>query len=427
MLKESQESLIASNQAGYLSSFLRRAGRERPERAFIWDETLRDGEQSPGVFFCVDEKIAIAKLLDEAGVAIIDAGFPVVSEDERKAIRAIAAEKLSAAVGVTVRAHVPDIDAALLCDVNEVHMFLPSSRLHLARKLGISEEEALRRAIAAVEHAKSHGLTVDFIAEDATRTSPAFLRRLYAAVLGAGADRLMLTDTVGVMSPEAMFRFSGGIIRSLAGKKASFGVHCHNDFGLAVANTAAAVLAGATFPTVTVNGIGERAGNACFEETVLCLEKLYGIRTGIKMEKLAELSSFVEKASGMFNACHKPIVGYNAFRHESGIHVDGVLQDVATYEPIRPEEVGCERAFVLGKHSGRSLVAALLAEKGLGASPGQIAAICDRVKLAKESHDKADVREMAAQLSLYRKASLGFPEEAFWTIADSVLKEGMAR
>jgi len=412
---------VAQNQAEELRLFCRKSKCSLPKRVFIWDETLRDGEQSPGVFFSVDEKIAIGKLLDEIGVSIIDAGFPLVSEDERIAIRALARENFSAAVGVTIRALEKDIDVALSCDVREVHMFLPSSRLHLHHKFKIDEKECLRRAVAATEYAKRHGLIVDFIAEDATRTSPAFLHELYSAVIGVGADRVMLTDTVGVMSPEAMFRFSANTIDALKDDRTGFAVHCHNDFGLATANTAAAVLAGATYPTVTVNGIGERAGNAAFEEVVLCLEKLYGVKTGIRLEMLSELSALVEQASGMFNAVHKPVVGHNAFRHESGIHVDGVLHNVATYEPIKPEEVGCNRAFVLGKHSGRNLVIKLLSERKIRATPEQVGMICEQVKCAKESRDKSSMRGLAAHISAYQQHSLGFSENEFWRIVSTMV------
>ena len=407
--------LVARNQAEQLGAFLHDAGRKAPEKIRVWDETLRDGEQSPGVCFTAEDKLDIAKLLDGMGVAVIDAGFPMVSEEERRAITAIAREGLSAAVGATVRAVPADIDAALRCEVREVHMFLPTSGLHLRHKLGISAEDAISRAVAAVEHAKRHGLVVDFIAEDATRTPMEYLLRFYRAVIDAGADRVMLTDTVGVMSPEAMFRFSRMVMDAL-GKKAEFAVHCHNDFGLAVANTLAAVLAGATYPTVTVNGIGERAGNAAFEETVIGLEHLYGIRTGIATERLAELSLLVERRSGMFNQPHKPVVGFNAFRHESGIHVDGVLQHTGTYEPIQPEEVGCCRSFVLGKHSGRSLVTALLASRALTASEEQVRAIAEDVKLTKERSPRERIHRTAHERDAYHREVLGFPEEQFWQL-----------
>ena len=384
------------------------------DRVFIWDETLRDGEQSPGVALSVEEKVEIARLLDEIGVKVVDAGFPVVSESEREAIKAIVKDGLSADVGVTIRAKKEDIDSALSCDVKEVHMFLPTSDIHLEHKLRIKREEAIVRLIDAVDYAASHSLIIDFIAEDTSRTDMGFLKELLTPIVKK-IDKFMITDTVGVMTPDKMSILVEKVKEIIPGMK--LGVHCHNDFGLATANTIAAIEAGVRYPTVTVNGIGERAGNASFEEVVAASEFLLNKDTGIKTERLKGLSELVEEKTGMFVAANKPIVGFNAFRHESGIHVDGLLKNLETYEVLRPDSVGAEREFVLGKHSGRGLIVKMLSERAIELDDDRINEICEAVKKHKEGCGSFDMRQ---NIHDYHRSYLGFDEAKFWELVESI-------
>lgn len=406
--------LIHDNSAEYIKNH------DLPRRVYMWDETLRDGEQTPGVFFTLNEKIQIAKLLDEIGIFMIDLGFPSVSEEEKKIIKIIARENLNAKTGVTVRANIEDIDDALYCDVNRVFIFISTSPLHMKTKLKLDKEEVMKKAVDSVEYAKNHGLTIDFISEDTTRSDLNFVTEMFNKVTDCGAEVLMITDTVGVAEP-------GGIenivhmIKNNIKNKTKLGIHCHNDFGLATINTLTAIKTGIIYPTTTVNGIGERAGNAAFEEVVMGLEGIYGIETGIKTEKLSELSNLVKKCSGVYISPHKPIVGVNAFRHESGIHVDGLLKDPLTYEPIQPEMVGRKREFVLGKHSGTNLVRNILKKEGISASEEQIKIITKKVKSFKEHSPKKVIFEMMNTLNEYNRLVLGFPPKIFRNIAYSVI------
>jgi len=350
---------------------------ELPDEVIIYDTTLRDGEQTPGVSFTPGQKLEIARLLDELGVQQIEAGFPVVSEGEREAVRRIAREGLDADVLCLARTLRGDVDAAVECEVDGVITFIATSDLHLRHKLKMSREEVLERVADTVEYAKDHGLWVAFSAEDGTRTEFEFLEKVYRTAEECGADRVHATDTVGVMIPEAMRLFVRRIREVV---DVPVGVHCHDDFGLAVANSLAAVEAGAQAVSTTVNGIGERAGNAALEEVVMALEKLYGLDLGFNTEVLAELSRKVAEYSGIDVPPNKAVVGENAFRHESGIHVAAVLEEPRTYEPMDPREVGMDRRIVLGKHTGRKAVEAKLRELGVEPDEELVEEVLRRIK-----------------------------------------------
>ena len=340
------------------------------------DTTLRDGEQTPGVSLGTEEKLAIARGLDSLGVDVIEAGSAMTSEGERLSIKAVADSGLRAEVCSYVRALCSDIDVALGCDVDSVHLVVPVSDLHIRCKLKSDRESVIRQAVTVTDYAKDHGLVVELSGEDASRADQDYLASLYRAGIEAGADRLAFCDTVGVLVPEA----AGEIFARLSrlGRPAS--IHCHNDFGMATANTVAALRAGASQAHVTVNGIGERAGNASLEEVVMALESLYKIDTGIKCQDIYQLSRLVSRMTGLPMAPNKAIVGENAFTHEAGIHVHGLLADTKTYEPMQPETVGRKRRIVLGKHAGRASVELALREFGLTVSDGQLAQIVSRVK-----------------------------------------------
>jgi D-citramalate synthase len=340
------------------------------------DTTLRDGEQTPGVSLDMDEKLAIAQRLDALGVQVIEAGSAITSEGERKSMKAVADSGLCAEICSFVRVRTADVDLALECDVDSVHLVVPVSDLHIESKLKSDRKTVIQKAVQVTEYAKDHGLVVELSGEDASRADLDFLTSLYIAGIEAGADRLCFCDTVGVLIPEVTVN----IFRKLSHLGAPISIHCHNDFGMATANTVAALRGGASQAHVTVNGIGERAGNTSLEEVVMTLESLYNIKTGIKCEDLYQLSRLVSRMTGILVAPNKALVGENAFTHEAGIHVHGLLADTSTYEPLHPEQVGRKRRIVLGKHAGRASVELALKEFGIAVSDDQLAQIVQRVK-----------------------------------------------
>ncbi len=346
----------------------------------IFDTTLRDGEQSPGVALSPENKLNIAKKLDELGVDAIETGFPVISEGEQKAIKMIMQANLSAELCGLARTNQQDIDAVVDCGLKYVHTFIATSDIHLQHKLHLSQDQALEKAIESVEYAKSRGLQVEFSAEDATRTDRDFLKKIFTAVTKAGADRIDIPDTVGYSTPQYIAEITKDAIEAT---KLPISVHCHNDFGLAVANAISGIQAGAQCAHVTINGIGERAGNASLEELVMALQCLkfdQSWETNIKTELLYETSKYVSKLAGMPVQPNKAIIGENAFGHESGIHTHGVLSNPLTYEPISPEIVGRNRWLRVGKHAGAHGVDAMLNEYGVQPDKNQLKKILEKVK-----------------------------------------------
>ncbi|NDB91968.1 MAG: 2-isopropylmalate synthase [Nitrososphaeria archaeon] len=350
-------------------------------RVRIFDTTLRDGEQTPGVALSPEKKLSIAKRLDELGVDAIEAGFPVISEGEQQGIKLITKAGLRAEICGLARTNKKDIDAAIDCGLKYIHTFIATSDIHLQYKLKMTREQALAKAIEAVEYGKAHGLQVEFSAEDATRTDRDFLKHVFSEVAKAGADRIDIPDTVGYSTPQYIAEITRDAILAT---KLPVSVHCHNDFGLAVANAISGIQAGAACAHVTINGIGERAGNASLEEFVMALQCLqFGDQkweTGINTKLLYETSKFVSNLVGIKVQPNKAIVGENAFGHESGIHTHGILNNPLTYEPISPELVGRTRWLQVGKHAGIHGVSAMLEEYGVKATEDQLKQILDKVK-----------------------------------------------
>ena len=347
----------------------------------IFDTTLRDGEQTPGISLSPDQKLSIAKKLDLLGVDAIEAGFPVISEGELKAVKMITDENLSCEIAGLTRTNKKDIDAAIDAGLNYIHTFIATSDIHLEHKLKMTREQALSKAIDAVEYGKSRGLQVEFSAEDATRTDREFLKKIFGEVAKAGADRIDIPDTVGYSTPEYIAEITRDAIDAT---HLPVSVHCHNDFGLAVANALSGIHAGAQCAHVTINGIGERAGNASLEEFTMALQCLpyeQKYETNIKSELIYETSRFVSKIVGIQVQPNKAIVGDNAFGHESGIHTHGVLNNPLTYEPISPELVGRKRWLQVGKHAGIHGMNAMLGEYGIKPTDEQSKQILDKVKI----------------------------------------------
>ncbi len=364
----------------------------------IFDTTLRDGEQTPGVSLTPQEKLRIAQALDKLGVDVIEGGFPITSSGEQEAVRIIAKAGLRAEVCGLARAAKTDIDTAIACGINGIHVFLSSSDIHLQHQFHITREQMLEQSAGAVKYAKSFGVKVEFSAMDATRTSLDFYKQVVKAVSDAGADRFDIPDTVGIATPQLITEYVRAA-RSVSDIMIS--MHCHNDYGLAVANSLAGVLAGADQAHVTINGIGERSGNTSLEEFALGCFNLYGWRTNLDYSLLYETSRLVSDLTGVVTQPNKAIVGDNAFGHESGIHTHGILSNPSTYEPFDPAMVGRTRWLQAGKHSGRHGVAAQLREMGLKPKEESLRLILDRVK---EMGDKgssvtdSDLYQIAVQI-----------------------------
>jgi 2-isopropylmalate synthase len=346
-------------------------------RVRIFDTTLRDGEQSPGVSITPEQKLQIAIKLDRLGVDAIEAGFPIVSHGEVEAIRNIKKSGLNAEICGLARTLSSDIDLVIDCDLSYVHTFIATSDIHMQYKLKMTPEEVIQKAVNAVEYAKSHGLQVEFSAEDATRSDLTFLTKVFRAVGEAGADRIDIPDTVGYATPEFISNLVGMIKEQIS---VPISLHCHNDFGLAVANSIAGINAGATCAHVTVNGLGERAGNASLEEFVMALQCLYKKEHNINTKLLYETSKSVSNIMGIAVQANKAIIGENAFGHESGIHTHGILNNPLTYEPIDPEMVGRKRWLQAGKHAGAHGIRAMLEDFGIECTDEQLHKIVEKQK-----------------------------------------------
>ncbi len=364
-----------------VSPFNKEAKIKFPEEITVYDTTLRDGEQTPGVCLRTPEKLKIAKKLDEVGIHQIEAGFPVVSDEEKRSVQAIVKEDLNAKILCLSRTKKSDIDTAIDCDVDGVITFMGTSDLHLKHKIKMTREEILNICMNSIEHAKDHGLFVAFSAEDATRTDLDFLKKIYKRADDFGVDRVHIADTVGAISPYGMDYLVKEVRSTI---KADIALHCHNDFGMALSNSIAGLLAGANAVSTTVNGIGERAGNTSLEELIMSLKIIYGIDLDFDISKFYELSKLVESLTHMKIPYNKPIVGKNIFRHESGIHVDAVIEEPLTYEPFLPELIGHQRRIVLGKHSGCRAVRAKLDECGIDVTKDELCKIVEQVKNKRE-------------------------------------------
>ncbi|MFB6173162.1 MAG: 2-isopropylmalate synthase [Halobacteriales archaeon] len=340
----------------------------------LLDTTLRDGEQAPGVALSPEEKATIASDLDATGVSVIEAGSACTGEGERAAIRRVTERDLDATVTSFCRGVRSDVDHALDCDVDGVHLVVPASDRHIEGKVGTDREGVIDTTVDLVEHATDHDLWVEVIGEDGSRSDLDFLETLMGAAVEAGADRTCFADTVGHAGPE---RVAEGVAR--LAEHGPVSVHTHDDLGLALTNALAGIGAGADLVHSTVNGIGERAGNVALEEVAIALEHVYGLET-VRLERLYPLAELVADATGVPLPPNKAVVGENAFTHESGIHTDGTLKDDSMYEPYPPETVGRERRLVLGKHAGHAGVQAALAEHDVEVEEADLDTIVERVK-----------------------------------------------
>lgn len=352
----------------------------KPTRVHIVDCTLREGDQASGVWLTPEDKREIFRLLERAGVAVVDAGMPAVSRAERTLLRGLSAvPDRRARVGASVRARTEEIILAADCQVDEVFIIFPVSTLHRESRLGLDLEAWKELGKRCLDVAHDSGLVTNLVLEDASRATMEDMSHALHIARDHGAHRVMVCDTVGILTP-ARSRDLVAETRKIVGTDVAIGLHFHNDFGMGTANTVAAIEAGATWPSLTVNGVGERAGNAVLAEVTMACEELLQIPTGIARDALADLSREVELRTGVFMAPDAPIVGHTSFTHESGIHVDGVLKQAANYEAMVPQSIKRMHRITYGKHTGRAALRAFAKQSGLDDSPEAVDTVLARLK-----------------------------------------------
>jgi 2-isopropylmalate synthase len=377
-------------------------------RIAIFDTTLRDGEQSPGIALQPHEKVEIAEQLERLGVDVIEAGFAASSPGDFEGVQAVARTVRRATVATLCRTRFDDIDAGAqaLADArrSRLHIFLATSPVHMEKKLGLEPAEVLEQAAAAVAYASTRADEVEFSCEDATRSDPAFVAGVCAAAVAAGACVVNLPDTVGFALPHEYAAFMTDVrARCPELNRVVLSAHCHDDLGLAVANSLAAVNAGVGQVECTMNGIGERAGNAALEEIVMALRvrsEQFGVETGIEPDQIGSASRLVERLTGYRVPPNKAIVGDNAFAHEAGIHQDGLLKDAATYQIIDPSELGVAMTLPLGKHSGRHAFAKACAERGVDLEGDELRDAFRRFKTLADAGGRVRLDDVVPEASL---------------------------
>jgi 2-isopropylmalate synthase len=384
------------------------------ENVRIFDTTLRDGEQAPGFSLRVSEKLRLARQLDALGVDVIEAGFPIASPADAEAVHRISQEIRRPIVACLARCHRADLEKAAEAikpaDKGRIHTFIATSDLHLKAKLRISREQCLEAAVDAVRFARHHTFDVQFSAEDATRSDLDFLCRVVEAVVKAGANTINLPDTVGYATPDEIREFFTSIRSRVPNSdKVVFSTHCHDDLGLAVANSIAAVQGGAQQVECTVNGIGERAGNASLEEIVMAFkvrQERLPYSTNVNARELYPSSDLLTRLTGQGVQVNKAIVGRNAFAHEAGIHQDGMMKDRRTYEIMRAEEVGAPwNPLVLGKHSGRHAVQRRCSELGLNVEGGELVEVYRALMTIADDRKTITDNDVVAVVSSVRTGS----------------------
>jgi isopropylmalate/homocitrate/citramalate synthase len=399
-----------------------------PDRVFIWDETFREGIKAPTVYLTYVEQVRLAKLMDEAGVDIINVGFPTLSEEEKRTVKRIVNESFShAKLTASAEATRNSVDACLESGIKEITIESPINGLNLQYRQKMTKEQALQRITDSIDYAKKHGTTVDFVLMDGTRTLIEDIVQVFEAAANAGAVRLGIADSVGFIRPLSMRYLVSHVRDSLPDavkEKAALSIHCHNDFGLASANTLAAMEEGVPYLHTCIAGFGERAGIAPFEEVVTAAELLYNIDTGIDMGKIYRLAQTAEKAFAMPIQFHKPIIGENIFTHEVEEDVEEMMSQPLVFEPFPPEIVGRETMIFVGRNTGQTLIQKLLEKAGIRASPRQMDELFRRIKGPQENLDKGEAQMTYYQVKKLMKELLkGYTMDEFWRLAELVTRQ----
>lgn len=399
-----------------------------PERLFIWDETFREGIKAPTVFLTYVEQVKLAKLMDEAGVSIINVGFPALSEEEKRNVSRIVNESFEhAKLTASAEATKASVDACLECGIKEITLEAPINGLNLQYRLKLTKEQELQKITDSIVYCKKHGANVNFMLMDGTRTSIEDILQVFQEAANAGAFRLGLADSVGFIRPLSMryliSHVRDGLPEAIK-KKIPLSIHCHNDFGLATANTLAAMEEGIAYLHTCIAGFGERAGIAPFEEVVTCAELLYNIDTGIDMGKISRISQSAEKAFALPIQFHKPIIGENIFAHEVEEEVEEMMAHPLVFEPFPPEIVGRETSVFVGRNTGQRLIQEMLEKAGIRASPRQMDELFRRIKGPHEGLDKGEAQMTYYQVKKLMKDLLkGYSMDEFWRLVEQVTRQ----
>jgi isopropylmalate/homocitrate/citramalate synthase len=399
-----------------------------PQRVFIRDETFREGLKTSTVFLTYVEQVKLAKLMDEAGVSIINVCFPALSEDDKRAIKRIVNETFEKVIlTASAQPTKSSVNACLECGIKEITIETPFNELNLQYRLKMTKEQALQKTVESIEYARKHGTTVDFLLTDSSRTPLDDILQIFEAAAAAGASKLAIADTVGFLRPLSMRYLIAHIRDGLSDavrKKVALSVHCHNDFGLATANTLAAVEEGVTHLHTCIAGFGERAGIAPFEEVVAGLELLYNIDTGVDLEKVYRLSQLAEKAFALPIQFHKPIIGENIFAHEVEEQLEEMQAQPLLFEPFPPEIVGRETRLFIGRDTGQTLIQRLLEKAGIRASPRQMDELLRHIKGPRENLDKGETQMTFYQVKkLLKDLQKGLTMEEFWRLVETITRQ----
>lgn len=406
----------------------KKQNRKKEDKVLIFDTTLRDGEQAPGASMNTEEKLEIAFALERLGVDIIEAGFPVISQGDFNSVKTVAKNIKGSTICGLARSIKKDIDAAAdaikSAKRGRIHVFLATSKIHLEHKLRKNKDEILNMAVDAVKYAKKKASDIEFSPEDASRSEKEFLYRIIESVIKAGATTVNIPDTVGYSMPAEYGQLIADIRNNVPNiNKAVISVHCHDDLGVGVANSLAAIKNGARQVECTVNGIGERAGNASMEEVVMALKTrsdFYGCSTNLNTQEIYRASRLVSKYTGFIVPPNKAIVGGNAFRHEAGIHQDGILKERSTYEIMTPEDVGYTgTGLVLGKHSGRHAFKVRLKSLGITLKENEVDVAFERFKNLADKKKQVFDEDLVAIVEDEVKAF-----KPIWTLIDLITTSG---
>ena len=399
-----------------------------PKKVFIWDETFREGLKSTTVFLTYVEQVKLAKLMDETGIAIINVGFPALSEGEKHNVKRIVNETFTnATLTASAQPTKESVDACLECGVKEITIETPINGLNLQYRLKMTKPQTLKKIVESIEYAQKHGATVNFVLTDGARTPLEDILQVFEAAANAGASKLVFADSVGFLRPLSMRYLMSHIRDNLPNtvlEKVALSVHCHNDFGLATANTLAAVEEGVTYLHTCIAGFGERAGIASFEEVVTALELLYNIDTGVDLGRVYRLSQLAEKAFASPIQFNKPIIGDGIFAHE----VDQALEEMQAhpllFEPFPPEIVGRETTLFIGRNTTQTLIQQLLEKAGIRASPRQMDELFRQLKGPQERLDKGEAQMTFYQVKkLMKDLQKGYTMWDFWRLVEQITRQ----